>query len=198
MMLVEKTILPPTALPISAFRDHLQLGTGFADDGVQDPLIEAYLRAAIAAIEGRTGKALFQRSFRWTVPAWRDLARQTLPIAPVATIESLKIVDRHGQETAVDRERFRLEPDAHRPRLASTTLFLPGIPVGGAALIEFEAGFGRSWTEIPADLRQAVFLLAAHYYERRSESAGGAGQLPYGVTALIERYRNVRLFGGGA
>lgn len=196
MMLVEKATVPSSTLPISQFRDHLQLGRGFADDGAQDSILDAYLRSAIAAIEGRTGKALLIRSYKWTVTAWRDLARQTLPVAPVDAVESLTIVDRQGGEQAVEPQRYRLERDPHRPRVASTSLFLPGIPIGGAAEIEFRAGFAAAWSEVPADLRQAVFLLAAHFYERRSEAQGGDGRLPYGVTTLIERYRNVRLFGG--
>ncbi len=62
MMLVEQTTVPGAALPVAEFKDHLRLGTGFADDGVQDGVLEAYLRAAMAAIEARTGKILLTRS----------------------------------------------------------------------------------------------------------------------------------------
>ncbi len=50
-------------MPVQALKNHLRLGTGFADDGMQDGLIEGYLRAAMAAIEGRIGKALIARQF---------------------------------------------------------------------------------------------------------------------------------------
>lgn len=49
---------------MQALKDHLRLGSGFADDGMQDGLIEGYLRAAMAAIEGRIGKVLLARRFR--------------------------------------------------------------------------------------------------------------------------------------
>ena len=49
-----------------------------------------------------------------------------------------------------------------------------------------------------ADLAQAVMLLAAHYYEYRDETALAEGCMPFGVASLIERYRIVRLYGGGA
>ena len=58
MMLVEQTTVPTAALPVAEFKDHLRLGTGFADDGVQDDVLEAYLRAAIATIEARTSLSL--------------------------------------------------------------------------------------------------------------------------------------------
>ncbi len=67
MILTEETTIPGLALPVQALKDHLRLGSGFGDDGMQDGLIESYLRAAIAAIEGRIGKALIARQFRWRI-----------------------------------------------------------------------------------------------------------------------------------
>ena len=57
MMLIEETAVPLAALPLAEFKAHLRLGTGFADDDIQDPVLESFLRAAMAAIEARTGKA---------------------------------------------------------------------------------------------------------------------------------------------
>ncbi len=196
MMLVEQTSVPVEALPLGALRDHLRLGSGFADDALQDGVLEECLRAALAAVEARTGKALIARVWTWTVTAWRDLGRQVLPVAPVAAVTGFAIRDMNGVVTPVAAERWRLEPDLHRPTLVSTGLVFPTIPVGGAAEITFSAGFAAAWSGVPADLRQAVMLLASHYYEHRHEVATGGG-LPQGVAVLVERYRTVRLFGGG-
>jgi uncharacterized phiE125 gp8 family phage protein len=113
-------------------------------------------------------------------------------------VSKMSIVDRFGAETVIDPVRYVLEKDAHRPRIAATSLFLPSIPVGGSAEIQFDAGYAETWAELPADLARAVFLLAALYYENRSEAGGSGGAIPYGVAALLDRYRNVRLFGGAA
>ena len=196
MMLVEQTSVPVEALPLGALRDHLRLGSGFADDALQDGVLEECLRAAMAAVEARTGKALLARVWKWSVTAWRDLGRQVLPVAPVSAVTGFAIRDMNGVETPVAAERWRLEPDLHRPTLVSTGLVLPTIPVAGAAEITFAGGFGPDWADVPADLRQAVMLLAAHYYEHRHEVGTGGG-LPQGVAALVERYRTIRLFGGG-
>ncbi len=197
MMLVEQTTVPTAALPVAEFKDHLRLGTGFADDGVQDDVLEAYLRAAIATIEARTTKALIARSFSWTLTAWRDLAAQALPVAPVSAITALSIFDRLGAEEVIDPTKYVLEPDMHRPRLASTGYTLPVIPVGGSVVILFDAGYGATWSAVPTDLGHAVMLLAAYYYENRGTHAGEA-EMPAGVASLVARFRPVRLFGGGA
>ena len=43
-----------------------------------------------------------------------------------------------------------------------------------------------------------VLLLAAEYHENRHDPGAGQGGWPAGVLALIERWRTVRVLGGGA
>lgn len=196
MMLSEQTGVAVAALPVQGLKDHLRLGTGFSDDGMQDGLIEGYLRAAMAGIEGRIGKVLVARRFVWVLEQWRDLAGQALPVAPVAGIVSVSLVDAAGGVLVLDPASYRLVPDTHRPRLAAAGVLLPAVPVDGRAEVVFDAGFGAAWSAVPADLAQAVLLLAAEFHERRHE-AGSVTGLPFAVQALIERWRNVRVLGGG-
>lgn len=197
MMLIEETSVPTSALPVAQFKDHLRLGSGFSDDDVQDGLLEGFLRSALAAIEARTGKALLEREFSWTVTRWRDTCAQALPIAPISAIVEVALLDRVEAETIIDPQRYHLRPDMQRPVLAAVSGSLPAIERAGSARITLLAGFGPEWSDLPADLTQAVFLLAAHYYEYRHEVQYDGGCMPFGVSALIERYRTLRILGGG-
>lgn len=197
-MLIEETAVPEAALPIAQFKAHLRLGTGFADDDVQEPVLQSFLRAAIASIEARTGKVLIERVFAWELVAWRSGYGQALPVAPVTAIEEVVLRHRSGSEVVADPAHYRLEKDRHRPRLLPVAAVLPPVPAGGAVVVRFRAGFGAAWGDLPADLGQAVLLLAAHFYEYRADTALGGGCVPFGVTSLIQRYRTVRLLGGGA
>jgi len=197
-MLIEETAVPQAALPLAEFKAHLRLGTGFSDGDFQDAVLESFLRAALSAIEARTGKVLIARDFSWTLTEWRDRFGQAIPVAPVTAILSLRLRDRMDAEELIDASFYKLEPDMQRPRLRATGSCLPAVPPGGSAELRFTAGYGPQWGDLPADLGQAVLLLAAHYYEYRHEMALGDGCMPFGVTSLIERYRTVRLFGGGA
>ena len=195
MILTEVSAPPSAAVPVRAFAEHLRLGTGFADDGSEDAVLELYLRAAMAAVEARVGRALLAREFTWTVTRWREDASQGMPIGPVRSVASVTLVDADGSETAVDPESWSVLRDSQRPRLVGRFgRNLPKIPRSGHAEIRFSAGFGQAWEDVPADLRQAVFLLAAHYYENRAEGAG-AGTMPFGVLVLIEAYRATRIGG---
>ncbi|WGW02512.1 head-tail connector protein [Tropicibacter oceani] len=193
MILVEETQVPEAALPVDALKRHLRLGSGFAEDDVQDAVLGSFLRAAMASIEARCSKALITRSFVMTLNEWRDDTAQSLLIAPVSAVNEVTLVDGYGAATVIDPLRYRLEQDANGPRLKPRGATLPGIASGGAAEIRFDAGYGPDFSDLPADLAQAVMLLAAHYYEYRDETALSQGCMPFGVTSLIARYQPVRL-----
>ena len=197
MMLVEVTHVPQTALPVEQFKEHLRLGTGFADDSLQDGLLESHLRAAMAAIEARTGKILIAREFRWNLTSWRSRSGQVLPVSPVEDVTQVVLIDRTGAEIAVDPDRWFLQPDQHRPVLRAIGADLPDVPEGGAVRMTLMAGYGPDWADLPRDLAQAVIILAGHYYQNRFAAHESAG-MPEVVRALIESYRNLRLFMGGA
>ncbi|MBI1494095.1 head-tail connector protein [Halocynthiibacter styelae] len=193
MMLIEQTPVLSAALPLAEFRDHLRLGTGFADDAVQDGVLERALRAALAMIEARTGKVLLTRDFLWRTTGWRDASCQALPVAPVTSLVSLQIVDRVGDAVVIDPARYRLQEDDFRPRLVATGGILPQIPAAGEAEIGFQAGY-VAWGDVPADLAQAVFMLAAGLYENRD---GNSEDVFSGaIETLIARFRTVRSLGG--
>lgn len=193
MYLMDETELPLSVLPMAEFRAHLRLGTGFAEDTLQDSVLEGFLRAALAAVEARCGKLLLSRIVTWRLPDWRDGSVQVFPLAPVSAVDAVRLLDAEQEITEVAASAYVLEMDAHVPRLRSTGAILPS-PVGGGQIeIVASVGFAATWSGVPADLQQAVLLLAAHYYEYRNETALAGGCMPFGVTSLIARYRPVRI-----
>ncbi len=194
MILTELTTILTAQLPVSLLREHLRLGTGFAEDAAQDALLEAYLRAAISSVEGRTGVVLLEKGFSWGLTAWRHFDRQALPVRQVSAISEVKLVDVVGAETVLDSGLYRLCKDDLAPAIAATGLALPSIPVNGSVEISFTAGYGADWVDVPPDLARAAIMLAADFYENRATQ--DATSLPAGVLALLERFRPIRVFGG--
>lgn len=197
MMLTELTSVPESALPLAELRDHIRLGSGFADDALQDGLLMAYLRSALAAIENRTGKVLLERTFEWVLFEWRSPTKQPLPLAPVQDVPQIGFEDPDGS-VAYTSEGWILKQDSQRPFLVPTGACLPAIPTDYALKIQMLAGFGASWSDVPGDLQQAVLMLAAYFYENRQESDAPSGGMPFGVRSLIEPYRTVRVFMGNS
>lgn len=187
---------PEAALPVTQFRAHLRLGTGFeiAADAAEDAALAGFLRAAIANVEARTGKVLLEKAMCLRLEDWRDRLAQPLPVAPVTRIDAILIDDGVGGITQVDAGLYRLRPCTQRPQVVATGVVLPHVPRRGGVEIRFTAGFG-AWSDVPPDLAQAVMLLATRYYEDRSFE-GSASAMPFGVSALIERWRAVRSLAG--
>ena len=68
-----RQLSPDAALPVDQFKARIcGLAQWFAEDDVQDEVLKGFLRAALAAIEARTGKVLIERDFSWSLNAWRD------------------------------------------------------------------------------------------------------------------------------
>jgi uncharacterized phiE125 gp8 family phage protein len=196
-MLSEVTPVPDTDLPLEAFKAHLRLGTGFGEEDLQDSVLTGFLRAALAAIENRTGKALLQRDFLWQVSAWRHAGWADLPIAPVVDLVTVRLIAADGTVSVLDPAALYLERDSQQPRLLASGASLPRLAKGEQLELILAAGLAPSWQGLPQDLGQAVLLLAAHYYEHRDNTALHGGCMPFGVTSLIERYRHLRLAAGG-
>lgn len=196
-MLIEETPIADAALPLEAFKAHLRLGSGFGPGDVQDAVIASFLRAAIAAVEARTGKAVLARQFCLSVTAWHLSDVHVLPMAPVVAIERVEIVTWDNVRTLVNPDNYWLQRDAQRPKVQAASS-LPAVPKGGVVDVVFEAGFAADWSDLPSDLRQAVLMLAAHYYEYRNDTGLSEGCMPFGVSSLIERYKQMRLGAGVA
>ncbi|MAS44758.1 MAG: hypothetical protein CML43_16805 [Rhodobacteraceae bacterium] len=191
------TELEPAAVApvdLDAFAAHLRVASGFAGAPDEAALIERCARAAGAGIEGLVGKRLIRRRFKWTVSRWRDPARVAIPLAPVAQVNAVTVIDAEGVWQSVDSDRWVLIPDGFRPVLAGRGgRLLPGIPADGVAEVEVVAGYGDAPEDIPEELRQAVMLLGAQYYEQRHAAAEGLDELPCGVRDLVARHRELRL-----
>ena len=195
MNLTELSAPAPGALPVRALADHLRLGSGFADDGSQDSLLDAYLQAAMAAIEARTGRVILEREFEWEAGRWASADCQPLPVGPVRSVNAVALVSQDGIETTLEAASYTLRIDAQRPAVVTKGMF-PRTSSLGSVRIRFTAGYGADWDHVPSDLAQAVILLAGYFYENRNEMQGKGGILPFGVQSLIERYRQVRVSGG--
>lgn len=206
MTLSETTQVPISALPVDGLRAHLRLGSGFAEDELQDEVLSSFLQAALCAVEAQTGKILIERDFEVIATDWASAC--PFPVAPVTSISKLGLIRpiADGETPAVtavvtdlgiveelDLTKFHLVKDFQSPKLRHLTACYPTVPNNGGVYVAFVAGMAASFDELPSDLRQAVLLLASHFYENRSDVGLPAGCMPFGVSSLLVRYRNVRL-----
>lgn len=186
-----KQLTPPAApaIALADLTDHLRLAHGFSDPALDEPAAQRVLAGATAAIEMALGVALIRQSWEWRFDRWPQPAYARLPYRPVLSVEAVEILAADGAAEPVAPSRWRLDGDALRA--VSGCLPAPG---RGGALVRFTAGYGDAPETIPADLRQALLLLSAHYFERRHAAEEAAlAPIPSGVDTLLAPHRRLRL-----
>lgn len=193
MIFIDLKKLPVADLPIAAFKDHLRFGTGFDDNQAQDAMLEHCLRAALTLIEKRIGKSILQRTFFLSLVKWGAPDRHVLPTAPVQSIVSVTLVAHGGSKSITNNKEYSMQQDTHYPVLVGKP-DLPMIATGGSVEMVFIAGYAAKWNDLPADLQQAVFVLAAHFYDHRGGSDDGNGiKIIRFVDALLHAYRALHI-----
>lgn len=155
-------------------KQHLRL-----DSADEDTLVSAYLAAAVAQVEGWTGKLLTRRAAQQTETALRGYVM--LDFGPAPADVSMAYIDSDGAPQTID--------DA---MLAGGRLYRPdGWPAtaaGSEVVISYTAGFDTT----PSDLDAAVLLLVGDHYANR-DAGKAAAAVTAAVEALCRPYRAVHV-----
>lgn len=169
---------------LAELRAHLRL-----DATSEDMMLTAFITAARAALEGETRRAFVAQNWRLLLDQWPGAA-VTLPLAPVASVTAVTLAD----VGVLDPALYETALAGDAPRIVARSGWpMPARRIAGIA-VDFAAGYGDA-AAVPAPLKQAVLMLAAHWFEHREPVSLGenAAQIPLTVTALIAPYRRMRL-----
>lgn len=163
------------------------------DDTAEDALISTLIGAARLHVESVTGKALLAQSWRVVLDSWPEGGVVKLPVSPLLSVTGIAAIDENGGSHEIALAQFLSEPDR---------LIVPPVVIGMPALrtrqgleIDYVAGFGAEPADVPADLRQALLGLVAHWYEHRDAVivAGSGAIVPSGFDRAVAGYKRVRL-----
>ena len=183
-----QNVLPPggPAVSLARAKEHLR-----ADDAADDALITDMIAAATRRIEKETGLALVTSQWRLLADTLPRDCTFRIPLAPVTSIDEVAVRTDAGWQ-AVPATDWQADLASRPARLVVTAAWPRPDGAPGAIRITFTAGFGTTPENVPEELRMAVLVLAAHYYEFREGGAAPKG-LPPEVTALIAPWRNISL-----
>lgn len=168
-------------------RAHLRLDA----DG-EDTLLGALVTAARTALEAETRRAFVTQSWRLLLDDWPAKPIR-LPLAPVQSVTAVTVATMSGAMVPLDPAFYEVDAKGEPPRIAAKrgqAWPMPATRLAGIA-VDFTAGYGAA-AAVPAPLKQAVLLLAAHWFENR-EPLGNGAELPLTVSALVARYRRLHL-----
>lgn len=181
-------VTAPTQEPVTLTEAKAQLRLDIADD---DGLLAGYLIAAREYIEGQTKRDLVTKTwdytidYGWPVRGLRQYIR--LPLNPVQSVTSVSYVDEAGVTQTLAANQYtvlsRMTYSAIVPAYDVTWNTTRRVP--DAVTVRFVSGYENC----PQDLKLAVMMLAAHWYENRETVSGKAmTEVPLSVDALISPY----------
>jgi hypothetical protein len=137
------------------------------DTDDDDALVTALIAAARLEVESFTGRALITQSWRLSL----ECPPGPVVMLPVIPVSAITAATADGEDIAVTLQGdAALLPDEGYETLS----------------IDYTAGYGAA-ADVPADLKQAVLMLVAYWYDNRD----GLTSRPAGLEAALRGYRQV-------
>lgn len=163
------------------------------DDIAEDDLVQTLIGAARLHVEAVTGKALLAQSWRLVLDCWPQSRMVALPVSPFISLIEITAYDLEGEPHAVPLAQFLDAPD--RLMLPRAVAGMPLLRERGGIEIDYVAGFGTKPEDVPADLRGAMLVLVAYWFEHRDAviAAGAGSVVPSGFDRLVAGHKRVRL-----
>lgn len=188
--MVLNLITGPASEPVTLTEAKAQCRVDGTDE---DTLVTALIKAARETVEYRLGLALITQTWELVLDEWWE-DEATLPHPPLQTVTSITYKTLSGVTKTMSASDYILATG-----VPGRVLLADGVRFPSDALYPAEAikiRYVAGWTEaasVPESIKLAIKLLVGHYYENREQVTIGAGLtmsvLPFGVDALLDRYR---------
>jgi uncharacterized phiE125 gp8 family phage protein len=185
-------LTPPAIEPVSLAEAKAFLRVEHDDD---DDIIAALIAGARIFAEAQTRRALIVQSWRLCLDTWPASGRIEVRPAPLRSLTAARVYVDDEDSEPVDVDGFVEDTAGSALIFPPWAMRQPGRSAAGIEL-DVSAGYGAAAIDVPEPLRQAIRLLAAHWYENRGVVALGqtsAVTLPVSVPALLAPYRMVAL-----
>lgn len=186
-------LTPPALEPVSLADAKLFLRVAHDDD---DDVIAALIAAARVHVEAQTRRALISQTWRLVRDLWPAAGRLPVLPAPLQAVSAIRLFDADGAPHLLDADDFDIDA-VSAPAVLAFGRGAPRAPGRLTAGIEIDiaAGYGDAAEDVPEPLRQAIRMLAAHWYENRGVMAasGEIAAMPASVASLIAPFRVLSL-----
>ena len=189
-----KRITAPTTEPLSLTEVKAHLRITHSDE---DTLITSLIKVARQQAESITHRSIASAVYEFTIDDFPS-DEIVLPMPPVESVTSIIYKDKDSVETTWASDEwifYNSEPAKIIPAYGKDFPSFTPYPIG-AVKIRYTAGYKTTSTDadliIPEEIKQALRLLVADYYEFREDllSKGHIPKtVPFGVIALLSPYR---------
>lgn len=186
----------PTDEPISLVEAFIQLRKYTPDSSPSAdpdaPYVEALITAARRLVESITGRAMITQTWKYWLDRFPMSDEISLPFAPLQSLTSLTYTDvDSNSDTLTEGTEITVDTDSEPGRIVldydeiwPTDALHPNNPIE----IEFVCGYASA-SAIPVELKHAMKLLIAQWYDSRMPVGEANDLLPLGFHELVSSYR---------
>jgi uncharacterized phiE125 gp8 family phage protein len=173
----------PTAYPVT--RDEVK-ANGRIMNTAEDAMIDAYIAAASDAVERDTGRAWALQTWTAVMDTWPEDDEIVIPMGPVSSVLAITYIDADGVEQFVNDDDYIVDTASANCRIKPVAAWPALSDSYNAVTVEFRVGP----VDAPLAIRQAIMMLAQHWFENRSVLAEGQ-DMPLGVKWLLGTHRRM-------
>lgn len=188
----------PAQLPLSRTNAKLHCSIPAADT-THDTLIDNLIASATAYLDGKDGvlgRAIINQTWLYSIDDWPAPGSPIrVPLPPLGAVNSISYVDPDGAAQTLSSSVYELDK-ASEPGLiwlAYNQSWPPIRSKPNAITIDFTAGYGATDASVPANVRQLVAEIVAHYFQNREAAnfGGALSPIPHGAEAKIRALKVV-------
>lgn len=158
-----------------------------------DTYIATLIAAARSRVEIETQRSLITRTYELVGDSFPASSTIALPMPPLRSVTTIKYYDSTGTLSTFASTNYRVDTYSApgRVELVSGSSWPTTQERQNAVEIVYVAGYGDLPTAVPAEIRQAILMLVAHWYGFREPVAMGApiSEVPKAVEYLCLPHR---------
>jgi len=164
------------------------------DIATEDTLIAGFVKAARTNLEDLTGIKFLTQKWLLTLPAFPSTNIIKLPFSPIISVDEIKTIDADGDEAVFNTDNYVTDFVSIPAIIKLKSGYTWDEPTSGyrevnGVEIFFTTGYATT-AKIPVNLKLAIKMLAAHFYENREATTiGNLSDLPMGVASLVMPYK---------
>lgn len=162
-----------------------------SDDVAQDTLIRSLIVAATKTIETEAHISVLDRVYTYF---FNDFTSEELLITlkPASSVDAVRYYDGENELQTLGTSVYEADIIKYRAMvlLKSGQSFPATYPKNNAVEIDVTIGFGAIAVDVPEDLRLAIKMLAAHWFDNRG-LIGDEKSIPMGIQRIISLNRNL-------
>lgn len=182
----------PALEPVTLAEAMAHMRVDLSDDNT---LITNLITAARGIVEELTSRKLIEQTWIYYLDGFPAGSVVELPFAPVSSVSGITYTPEGGTATTWSSSEYIADTTSEPARIVLKEDYdwpdsdYELIEANGIA-ITFKAGYGAAASTVPEELKLAIKLLVAHFYENREAiQLKDLSALPMGVRYILEPFK---------